>query len=105
MFGLGSPLSLVHRRTSFLAWLCAGFGLVATIAGAASAAPPPCVTLTCPPDTTILTASPFVRRFCLRNCGATPYTYGYRATSAWIAPLSGSVTLSPGEQVSVDVTC
>lgn len=68
---------------------------------------PPCISLSCPKDTTVVAGSPFTRRFCLTNCSSQSGVFDYTATETpgWCTPVVGDVMLDPGQSACVEVAC
>lgn len=103
MSPLGSLSPLVHCRPSVPRWIRGGVAFLALWAPVEASATQ--AVLTCAPDTTIWTSAPLVRRFSFHNSGAVTNTYAYTAQCPWCTPVSGLVTLGPGEETRVDVSC
>jgi len=69
--------------------------------------PPPCVQLVCPPQTSVTRGNTATLTFCVLNCGqrTETYTYVINNNNGWCPPVTGTLTLAPGQTICVSDTC
>ena len=97
--GQVKPLTFVVRSSSGQVWTCE------TVLNVECA--PPCITVVCPPQTSVTRGNAATLTFCINNCGQEPETITYvlNNTNGWCPPVTGTLTLAPGQTICVNDAC